>query len=435
MTPPRTPPSPPTVPPIAALVALAFLLAPGALHAQSAPDATTPLTLEQALDEALRANAQLPAARLELEGAVARVDQARGRLYPSLALDAGLHDGTPSHYASGDALLRVLAEVPIYQGGALRANVDRRGAEADAVGAGYRMAQREVELAVRVAFGRVLRADSSLAFRRRAIDRLQSYLTVVRSRQAAGQGLGADVLRTRQRLATAEGDASAVVRDLAQARMTLNDLLGRPPGAPLLLAPLGEPAAPAETAGQPWLTTPDIAQRSAQVGAAEADVRGARAGRRPRVSLEADAGTQAVVGHGNQAPMNNGTGWGTEFVLSVSLPFWDRGVHDARMAEAGAALEEARQQETVAKRASRLAWTRAAAGATTLYEEFQARDRAADIARDAYLQAESLYRGGEGTALDVLDAFDAWIQAFQDQIDTTFAFRVAKAELQRWGTR
>jgi outer membrane protein len=405
-----------------------------ALAAQSTAPDVAALTLAQALDEARAANARLPAARLELEGAAARARQAQGRLYPSLALEGGLHDGAPNHYASGDALLRVLARVPIYQGGALRAGVDRSDAEAAAFQAGYRMARREVEQAVRVAFSTVLRADSSLAFRNRAIERLRSYLTVVQSRQAAGQGVSADVLRTRQRLATAEAEAAAAARDLAQARMTLNDLLGRAPKAALRLAPLPEPAAPPDTSGMTWTGVPDIAQGRARVDAAEAEVRAARAGRRPRVSLEADAGAQPVLGHGSQAPVNNGTGWGTQFMLSVSLPFWDHGVHTARLAEAGAALGEAQQRETIVRRASRLAWTRAAAGVTELFREFQARDRAADVARDAYLEAESLYRGGESSALEVLDAYDAWIQAFQDQIDTTFAYRVAEAELQRWGT-
>jgi outer membrane protein TolC len=55
------------------------------------------------------------------------------------------------------------------------------------------------------------------------------------------------------------------------------------------------------------------------------------------------------------------------------------------------------------------------------------------VARDAYLQAESVYRGGQGTALNVLDAYDAWIQADQNRLDVVYSYRVAEAELYRWG--
>lgn len=440
---------------LAATLALAatFIIAPAPAAAQS-PDTT--LTLEQALAEAHKANAQLPAARLAVQGAVARTTQARGQLYPVLSLDGDVHGGAPTKFASGDALLAVFARAPLYEGGELRAGVNRSDAEAQSLEAGYRMAVRDVDFAVRVSYGRMLRADSTLSFRRRALDRLQAYLAVVQARQASGQGVGADVLRTRQRVAAARADLAAVTRDLDEVHMELNDLLGRDPDAPLRLAPLPEPgersgagemegvsgaplpaqagrAMRADTAGQPWQATPDVAQAAAQIRAAQADLQAAKAGRKPHVALEIDAGTEPVLGSFD-APLNNGRGpLGTEAVLSFTLPFWDHGIHRGRMEEANAALDQARQQETVVQRAARLAWTRAAVDVANLSGELQARNDAASVARDAYLQAESLYRGGQGSALDVLDAYDAWISAGQNRLDVIYAWRVAQAELQRWG--
>lgn len=431
-----------------------FIVGPAPGAAQS-PDTAT-LTLRQALAEAHKANAQLPAARLALQGAVARRRQARGQLYPVLSLDGDVHGGAPTKFASGDALLAVFARAPLYEGGELRAGVARSDAEAQSLEAGYRMAVRDVDYAVRVGYGRMLRADSTLSFRRRALARLEVYLSVVEARQASGQGVGADVLRTRQRVAAARADLAAVTRDLDEVRMELNDLLGRVPEAPLRLAPLPEPgegsgagraegvsgarppalagrALRVDTTGQPWQATPDVAQAAAQIRAAQADVQAAKAGRKPHVGLEIDAGTEPVLGSFD-APLNNGRGpLGTEAVLSFTLPFWDHGIHRGRMEEAGAALDQARQQETVVQRAVRLAWTRAAADVANLSGELQARNDAAGVARDAYLQAESLYRGGQGSALDVLDAYDAWIGAGQDRLDVIYAWRVARAELQRWG--
>jgi outer membrane protein TolC len=407
---------------------------PAALFAQPAAGSAGRFTLDAALAQARKANAELPVARLQVQGAEARVRQARGALYPKLSLDGDLHGGTPQSYASSDALFRVLTRTPIYDGGELRAGLARSNAEADAFRAGYRVAVRDVDYAVRVAYGLVLRAQATLTFRRRAVQRLQSYLAVVQARRAAGQGVGADVLQTQQRLASARADIATVRRDLHEGKMTLNDLLGRFPGAPLSLAPLPEPAPLQPASGQPWLQTPDIAQSEADVRASRADLAAARAGHKPHLDLEANVGTQPVLGS-DVALLNNGTGSGAEVLLSFSMPFWDKGVYQGRLAEATAALGQARQQKVVVQRSARLAWTKAASDVGDLFTEYRARNTAAGVARDAYLQAESLYRGGQSTALTVLDAYDAWIQADQAQLNVIYDYRVAQAELARWGTQ
>jgi outer membrane protein len=402
--------------------------------AQSAADTVAPTTLDDALREARAANALLPVAGSALLGAVARAQQARGGLYPRLSLDGDVHGGVPQSYASSDALFRVLAQAPLYEGGALRAALARSDAEAAALRAGYRAAARDVDYAVRVAYARAVLSEEALALRRRGIERLEAYLSVVQSRGAAGQGVAADLLRTRQRLATAAADMATIQRNLDETRMELNDLMGRAPGAALALAPLPEPAPPSDTTGQPWLATPDVAQSQAQVLAASADARAARAGRKPSLSLEADAGVQPVLGS-DVSPYNVGRGWGAQILVAFSLPVWDAGLYRGRVAEATAALDQARQQETVARRGARLNWTRAAVDLGNLYREYEARQLAAGVAQDAYLLAASLYRGGQGTALEVLDAYDAWTASDQNLLDARYGYRVALATLIRWGNQ
>ncbi|HEX5419268.1 MAG TPA: TolC family protein [Gammaproteobacteria bacterium] len=392
------------------------------------------ITLEQALDEAHRANAKLPVAQLKVQQALARERQARGAFYPKLSIDGDVHGGTPQRYASDDALLRVLAQTPLYTGGELRAGLAQRNAETDSLRAGYRMSVRDVDHAVRLAYGQMLHAESTLAFRQRGIERLAAYLAVVQARQTAGQGVGADVLEAQQRLATARADIAAATRERDEGRLTLNDLLGREPEAPLSLAPLPVPVPPSGVTGRPWLATPDVAQSEADVRAGQAAVQAALAGRKPHITLEADAGTQPVLGPSDMALLNNGEGSGAEVTINFSVPFWDNGVFKARVAEADAALTGARRQQVAVERSAHLAWAEAATDLSDLYDEYQARSTAAAAARDAYLQTESLYRGGQGTALAVLDAYDAWIQANQSLLDVTYAYRVAQADLYRWGS-
>ena len=61
-------------------------------------------------------------------------------------------------------------------------------------------------------------------------------------------------------------------------------------------------------------------------------------------------------------------------------------------------------------------------------------EQAVPLARDAYLIAASLYRGGGGTALDVLDAFSSLLAAAQSYGEAVLSFRIAEATALRWGT-
>lgn len=413
-------------------VLLAVSVATLAAAPLAAETAAPPLTLEEALGEARAHNAELPVARLEVQKAEARLVEARGALRPAFSLDADLHGGRPERYASGEGFFRLTGRVPLYDGGELRAGRDRSLAEGDSFRAGARLAERDVDRAVRVGFSRVQLAREAAASRRRGIERLERYLAVVEGRRAAGQGVGADLLRTRQRLAAARADLTAADRGLEEARMDLSDLLGRDPREPLTLAPLPPPEPPSARGSEPWLATPDLQQSQAERRMAAAELRAAQATRKLHVALEADAGAQPVLGSG-LAPANNGTGWGAEVFLSLSVPLRDGGVRRGRMEEADAGLRQARQQAVVVERAVRLDWTRAAAALGSLWKEIDARTSAARAARDAYLETESLYRGGQGSALDVLDAYDAWIQAEQNQSEATYQYRVALADLVRWG--
>jgi outer membrane protein TolC len=415
------------------LIGILFLGA-RALTAQTA-DTAGPITLEAALRQARTHNAQLPVAATAMQAAAARTQQARGLRLPSFSLGTDLHAGAPQSYSSTDAFLRVLGDAPIYSGGELRANVAQANAEASASNFGYRAAVRDVDLAVRTDFARVLRADSTIAFRERALSRLETYFTVVQAHQAAGLGVGADILRTRQRLAAAHAEITSAQRDLDDARMALNDDLGRAPLSDISVSPLPDPMPlPDSVQRDLWSTVPDVARSQAMVQAAAAGVDAAHAGRKLHLSLEADVGTQPHLGS-TEALLNNGTGSGGEVMLSFSLPFLDWGVYNGRVAEAKANLQQALGQADVTRRQAQLNWTRAAAAVSGLYTEYQARIQALSAAQDAYLETESLYRGGQGTSLDVLDSYDAWVQAEQDRLDVEYTYWVAQADLIRWGSR
>jgi outer membrane protein len=391
------------------------------------------LTLEQALAEARRANAVLPVVRLDADGADAAIREARGRRYPALAFDGDLHMGTPSHYASGDARAQLVAEVPVFDGGRLRAGVDRSLAAANAAHAGVHQAERDLDRDVRARFAECLEAEAEVAFREAGLARLDTYLSIIGARHASGQGLASDRAKTLVRLGEGRAAIADAERRVFEAKLELNDLLGRVPDAPLALEPPSTPiAAPLAPALEPWGEAPELAAAAASVAEAGAARDEVHADRWPTVSLLANAGAQPLVGHSDEALLNNGQGWGAEFVLLFHLPLWDAGVYRSRVAQADLAEKAAKQRVVATQRGVRLAWQRAAAQLGALLREVAIRAGTIDSARDAYLQSESLYRGGVGTALDVLESYDAWTSASQAHAEAELRYRLAEADLLRW---
>lgn len=394
--------------------------------------AQTPVTLADALHEAHGANARLPVAALDARIGAAAVREARAALGPRVGLDGDLHGGTPARYAGADGRLQLVADQPLYAGGALRAGVGVARAAADAGQARFRQAEKDVDLEVRIAFAQLLQLDTVIAVRREGVSRLESYLAVVEARRAAGEGVGGDLLRTRVELGLATADLADATRQRDQARLVLNDLMGRDPDGPLTPAPLPNAEAPPDSIPEGWAGVPEVRQAEAQQAMARSVVALIAADRRLHVDLSLNAGTQPAFGSFGNG-INNGQGQGAEFLLSFSWPLLDAGGFGARRDAARLGLEQADAGALAVQRQVRLAWSAARVELEARYMEVQTRSRTAQAALDSYLLSESLYRGGGTTALDVLDAYATWISASEATAAAVFAYRVATAQLERWG--
>jgi len=188
-----------------------------------------------------------------------------------------------------------------------------------------------------------------------------------------------------------------------------------------------------------WQEVPELLQGAAQTAAAEARAESALAGRRPRVDLAADAG---LLGPGFAvASLPDGglsqrirDDLGVSLTLSFSLALLDFGVYRGEVGQARALAEQARRQEVVLSREARLRFGQAREELARWYRESELRKTAIPLARDAYLSSESVYRGGSGSALDVLDSFTNLVTASQSYAEAVFAYRVAQAAAIRWGT-
>lgn len=411
------------------------LLARG-VEAQQRTMPRVAITLDDALREARNANAHLPVAALNTAIAREQLREARGRGRPAIYWDGDVHAGGPLTYTSSDARVQVIGADTLFSGGRFRAGVRSATFALRAATAGYRVAEKDVELAVRVQFAEGVHDQQAMRIRETSLQGLRAYLVYLEAQQRGGSGVAADVLRTRTRVAAEEANIADAERAFDAAVVELNVLMGQPPRRPPTLLPLAAPVPPSPPVDEPWRTVPDILSAEASARVAAAQIAIARADLRPQVSVAADVGRLQPIGSTTLGTgLNTGTGNGAEVTLSFTVPLFDFGhLLQSRLAQAQLAAQLAADSATVVRREAERQWASATEQLEDLYHIVQLRAQSVPIARDSYLQAQSLYRGGVGTALDVIDAYSAWVDAQIAEEDAVRDYRQSEAQLIRWGT-
>lgn len=407
------------------------------------------MTLEDAIEEARAANARLPIPAFDVAIAREKIAEARAERWLKVSIEGDFIYAPPSGYDPvltnlGEFRLQAVGRQPLYDGGARRAAVARARAETDAASGRYRVEEKDLVLDVVSRFSELAAAREEEAARRAGIAQLRSYHTSLKSRQAAGQGIAADVLKTEVRLASEEATALEARRTADEARITLNDLMGRPAGAPLELAPLPPPDLSDAGPGD-WQNAPEITAAQGDARAADAGLSAARAERKPHLDLSADVGfwgsdTSRLVPLDLKMRDPDATfadrikrDFGYSFTLSLSWAIFDFGAIRARIAQADLTLKQARQKVVAARRDAERNWQQARSTLQTLAREIALLERAAPAARDSFLDAESRYRGGAATSLEVLDAYAASVDAVVKLSDAISRYRIAQALARRWG--
>lgn len=418
------------------------LCAASLLAVAAAARAESAVSLEEALRLARAANARLPVPSAEIAIARARLSEAEAARWFQVAVEGAFlyapHDGTgydPALSNFGEAKLQAVARQPIYAGGALRAGASRAEAAVEAAGARYRIAEKDLELDVRGRYFELWAAREEGRVRREGLDRLETYLAWLRGRQASGQAVAADVTKTEVRLALEQSGILDAEQREDGARIQLNQMMGRPADGPLEISSPEPPVAPAEDLASPWQSTPEIAEAEALRHSSEADLALARAERLPHLSFNADLGLW-----GSDTRHLNADFWdrlwhdrGYSLSLVLSWPVWDRGGMRARQSAAELGLAQSRLRVEMERRNAETQWSQARSTLRHLYRQIETLSRAAPLARDAYLETESRYRGGVATALEVLDAHAAATEAAVRLSEVTARYRVAEALARRWG--
>ena len=220
-------------------------------------------------------------------------------------------------------------------------------------------------------------------------------------------------------VATARASIASYVRAVAQDRNALELLVGTKIDDSLLPEKLDidatlVPTLPPGLPGEVLLNRPDIQQAERELIAANAAIGAARAAFFPNVSITAGAGSNVL--HLSDL-FESGSGMWT-FTPSVNIPIFTGGLNLANLeaAEAGQKIAVANYESAIQSAFREVADALSTEG--TIENELKAREDFADASTQAYGLADSRYRHGAATYLEVLDAQRSMVSARQALIST-----------------
>lgn len=289
---------------------LSILLWPQAAGAQAR------LTVAEAIDIAVKRNPALRAARAEVDRAAADADVARSTWWPDLTLTESLQRGNQPVFVFGARLAaerftaedfavsrlnapgaaslfstKLFLDQLVFDGGRTPSAISAAAAVRDVAAADADAATALMVLSVTKLYGELLSGQSSLRALDAGISSAAEDLLRAERRRAAGSATDADVLAASVQLADMRQRRLKADADLASSRAQLNRLMAEPvetsfdvvesPPAP---APRTELAALFKEAES---GRPELRRAQAQVRAAEARERQARAVWWPQVRARA----------------------------------------------------------------------------------------------------------------------------------------------------
>jgi outer membrane protein len=426
--------------PFLVAVATALAAVAGPVHAQT----VTRLTVEEAVQEALRVNDQLRAARARAGAAADSSNSVRGQLLPALsATEQWQHYDSPFVISLGGSgvvarninanTLSVSANQPVLGLVRLAYGLSAANRSADASSSDAKVVAAAVGEQVRTTYLRLFEARAQEGIAQTSVDQLQKQVQDAEARFHAGVITNADLLRFQTAAANAQQQAIQAQTEALVARQGLLTLLARNPEDPSIefVEPEELERIAAEPIPQPvdalinrsLAQRPEVLRAQSQAEAARDNGKAQLAALLPEVNLQASyAWTRGQVFF----PENS-----FYVGIFVNWPFWTWGTQyyaarsAERQADAAEALSDDARRQAAYDVSSRYVQLRAQ------FVSVQVAETAIKSAEEAYRVTDAQVRAGIGTTTDLLDAQSALTTARLNLARARYERAVARVALDR----
>ncbi|MGH9325211.1 MAG: TolC family protein [Terriglobia bacterium] len=209
-------------------------LPPNASYQLSSAIAYTPapsLSLENAIQQALAQRADLRAAQAQVKAAEHALDATRAERYPSLSTSADYGDiGIPSSALRPTFTVSATLNVPIWNGGRTKGDIQQAEAALDERRAELEDTQNQIESEVRKAYLDLEAAASQIHVAQLNIGLVETTLRQERERFEAGVSENVNVIQSQESLAGAHLDYIDSVFAYNLAKLSMFRALGEPVG-------------------------------------------------------------------------------------------------------------------------------------------------------------------------------------------------------------
>ena len=439
------------------LLALVLGLGGGAVRAAGAQDGgllLDTITVEQAVQEALRVNPTIQAVEQNAAAAAASVREARSAWFPEvsgavsyrrLSENVDYTVDLPGQSGAGTqpvtfapAILnrytaRASVTQPLFTGFRIPNRHDAAQARTEAARAEVVSTEQTVAFETRAAYWELYRAQAQVEATAKSVALIERRLTDVRNQRAAGRATAADVLRVKARRDRVRAERLRARNAVQRARRTLNDQMGRPLDASVALADtvrISQNERPADALVERALARrPNLRalQQTVQARAAAVDV--AQSDWYPQVAL---TGSYLYARPNEQLfpPEDRFQGtWQAGVQLSWDLSLGFR--TDAATDRARAQWQQARYELQDRRQSVRAEVQTEAESVAEARRAVRAATTSLESARAAYRAVQSRFEEGMVVVSDLLDAERALREARSQLAAAQAEYALARAALAR----
>lgn len=421
---------------------LAFVALPAFAQAgarpMAVPEPVDSVSIEEAVERALRVNPQMVQAETGVRSAALGMRQARANFLPTLSVSSGASlssserfdpstnlrvSGQSDSYSAG-----ISSNMDLFSGGRNIAAVRSASAAEEAAEAGLITRRFTVAVATKRAFFSVLRAEDLIRVNEERIRQAEENLEAAERRLSAGRATRSDVLRAelqlrnaRQARLEAETQRRTSMYGLGNAIGVTGPVAARRPAS---LEPAALTLSVDAMRRIVLEEAPTVAAARATMGVASAGLAQARAQYLPTVGLRAGynwSNTQFGLDDGR-------TSWSTS--LSLSYPLFNGLQREVNVDRANAQLVVAEAQAADASRSALTDFERLLAALELAVERVALLRESVEVAEEDYRVQQARYEHGTTTILELVSSQIALVQAETDLITARYDYQIAKAELE-----
>jgi len=411
-----------------------------------------PITLDQALEVALKNNRDLQATRLELERAQSQLDQAKAALFPTLSLNGGFEftsfptdrridvrgdqvdpngDGEITNVPSDKTVTgSVVLNYNIYTGGERGARIKRAERQLEQQILEVERISEQTRFDVTSNYYQLQNADAVVAIRQAAVEDATQSLRDAQLLEQAGLGTRFDVLQAEVDLANENQALTRAIAEQRTARRQLAETLSIAQNIELTAADEIQPAGTWEhdleqSIVQAYRNRAELEQQLLAREIGEQDRQIALSGIRPTLNFQ--------TGYSLQQELGNDEGFGDQYSSTVNLQwtFFDGGNARAGAQAAQKNIEIAEVNFANQRNQIRLQVESAYFDLQANQENIGTTDKAVTTAEERLRLARLRFQAGVGTQTDVINAQRALTEARGNFLQAIIGYNRALNDLQR----